>query len=76
MTAGGKDLFIEQKLLPLRGRSVKLYPYAGAYDFWLDKAKAHSHIVPLPVRALVERSGVRGMDIADVLVRAAQAVIT
>ncbi len=69
MAAGGKELLNEAKLLPLRGRSVTLYPDAGAYDLWSERAKEYRHILPLGVSDLVERSGTRGMDIADVLVR-------
>ncbi len=69
MAAGGKELLSEQKLLPLRGRSVTLYPDGGAYGQWMDKAKEYRHILPLQVSDLVESRGEKGMDIADVLVR-------
>lgn len=69
MAAGGKELLNAAKLEPLRGRQVTLYPDAGAYDLWADKAKEYRHILPLRVSDMVERHGEKGMDIADVLVR-------
>lgn len=71
MAAGGKELLHADKLAPLRGRIVTLYPDAGAYDLWAAKVKEYRHLLPMSVSDTVERHGEKGMDIADVLVRSA-----
>jgi len=51
----------------LRGRKVVLYPDAGCYEKWSDKAKELSSICNVFVSWLIEK-GAKGSDIADYLV--------
>jgi hypothetical protein len=68
----GKELLTAEKLLPLRGRQVTLYPDAGAYELWCEKAKEYRHVLPMAVSDVVERYGDKGMDIADILAASAR----
>ncbi len=39
MSTGGFDGLNKEKLLPLKGRQIRLFPDLGCYDGWLIKAE-------------------------------------
>jgi hypothetical protein len=68
MAAGGKDMLTAEKVEPLSGRTVFLYPDNGAYESWSAKAKELSAIVPMYVSDMMETEGSKGEDVADYLI--------
>jgi hypothetical protein len=58
----------------LKGRSVVLFPDAGKYDEWNEKAKALASVCTVSVSSLIEKESSEaerkaGFDLADYLVR-------
>ncbi len=72
MATGGKEGITADKLLPLRGRSVILYPDHGGYELWSKKARDLRHTLRMEVSDMVEREGEAGWDIVDWMVSARQ----
>ena len=69
MAVGGKEMLTAEKLRPLQGRTVYLYPDHGGYDLWQRKAQELSGIVPMYVSDMMETEGSSGDDVADYLIR-------
>jgi len=61
----------DKKLMPLRGRTVVLFPDKGAYSQWKDKADEFSYLMPMKVSDLLEVKAPDehdGYDLADYLI--------
>ena len=66
MAAGGKEQLSLDKMTPLRGRRVILYPDQGGYELWSRRAEEMSGIVRVSVTDLLEGQE-KGVDLADVM---------
>ena len=74
LACGGSEGLSTEKCAVLKGRNVILYPDAGKFAKWSDRAKELSKICSISVSSLIEEkaSGEErqaGYDIADYLVR-------
>jgi hypothetical protein len=63
-----------ERCVPLKGRSVALFPDLNGYDKWTEKAKELAHLATFTVSNLLERGASQaereqGLDIADYLIR-------
>ena len=65
LATGGKEGLSAQRLEPLRGRRLMLYPDAGAYDLWSRRARELAFTPRIEVSDLLERLSRAGRDIGD-----------
>jgi hypothetical protein len=81
LATGGCGNLSAERCEPLRGRKVILYPDAGMYNKWKEKAALLSTICDVSVSDLIERQATEGerkdgLDIADFLLRNAPPTAT
>ena len=74
LACGGCNNLSVKLCEPLKGRNVILFPDAGRYDEWTEKAKMLSAICNVSVSSLIEEKATdeereSGFDLADYLVR-------
>jgi len=74
LAAGGSQGLNTDKCATLKGRNAVLYPDAGQYDKWTEKAKELSKICNVTVSDLIEKKATaeereKGYDLADYLIR-------
>jgi gas vesicle protein len=73
LATGGINNLSRKSCEPLRGRTVFLFPDAGALDLWQKKAKELSDICDFVISDLIEKNATpkqieEGFDLADYLV--------
>lgn len=78
VATGGKSQLSIDKLKILKGRTVSMFPDAGAFDLWSEKAKEMQAFCNVTVSDLAERLASEkerkaGIDIADLIIRQLQA---
>lgn len=78
LATGGKSQLSIDKLQVLKGREVVMFPDAGAFDLWSEKAKELQAFCKVSVSDLAERIASdedkkNGIDIADLFIRQLQA---
>jgi hypothetical protein len=81
LACGGSEGLNIDKCRCLKGRTVVLYPDAGMFDKWSDKAKALRSNCTVSVSSLIEENTAyderkAGFDLADYLVRFSPAEFT
>ena len=74
LACGGSEGLNIDKCQSLKGRNVILYPDAGCYNKWSEKAKELSKICNVPVSSLIEDNATdeerkAGFDLADYLIK-------
>jgi len=74
LATGGKHGLNAEKLKPLQGRTVVLYPDLGAFNEWQAKAQELAGLATFTVSEVLEQEATEedrqnGLDIADLLLR-------
>ena len=71
LSSGQLNGLNEKKLMPLKGRTVVLFPDKGVYNQWKEKADEFSYLIPMKVSDLLEVKAPAehdGYDLADYLI--------
>ena len=74
LATGGKSQLSIEKLKVLRGRTIIMFPDAGCFEYWGEKAKGLESIAKVIISDLLEKNATpedlaNGIDIADWLIR-------